>query len=148
MKPEASEIPRRNGCALVCVDPAEVHKFWPHVEWLIEKAMWSGTGDETLEEVRDRVLAGQSLLWIIWDESAKELLATGITNLINTAAGKVCVISKQAGKNMERWQGFIEDIEAYAKREGCVKTRIYGRPGWERSLRGYTKPWVTIEKAL
>jgi hypothetical protein len=141
-------IPRRNDCVLMCVDPARVREMWPHVEWLIENALWTGTGDESMDDIRDDVFAARALLWVVWSESKAAVLAAGTTKLIETAQGKVCILSTCAGRDIKQWQSFIADIEEYARREGCAFSRLYGRPGWERILRGYAKPWVTIQKAL
>jgi hypothetical protein len=133
---------------LMCVDPARVREMWPHVQWLIEKAFWVGGSDETIDDLREDVFAERALLWIVWDESKGGILVAGTTKLIETTNGRVCILSSCAGHNLKQWQGFIADLEDYAKREGCKFVRVYGRPGWERLLRGYTKPWVTIQKAL
>jgi hypothetical protein len=107
-----------------------------------------GGGEDTIDDIRDDVLAGHALLWVVWDEDGAAILAAGTTKLLPTKHGLICVITSIAGKDIRRWQRFMSAIELYAKSEGCSKIRAYGREGWVRILRGYTKPWVTIEKAL
>ena len=50
----------------------------------------------------------------------------------------------------KRWFHHIDDIAAWAKRQGCKKMEVFARPGWERVLKhkGYVKTHVQIEKEL
>ncbi len=81
-----------------------------------------------------------------WNGRAIESAAATI--LINSEAGKVCIITVCAGSNMERWLPLIGQIETYAKREGCARVRIYGRRGWLRVLDGYEQKHVIMDKEL
>ena len=78
-----------------------------------------------------RLLVG-ALVWIAvggeGDRLAIEAVAS--TSLQQTDAGKVCVITAGAGNNMSRWLPLIAGIEAYAREEGCMCVRIFGRKGW------------------
>jgi hypothetical protein len=49
---------------------------------------------------------------------------------------------------MKRWLPLIEQIEAYAKREGCMRVRIYGRKGWSRVLKNYEERFSIMDKEL
>ena len=70
------------------------------------------------------------------------------TILINSEIGKVCIITVCGGSDMKRWLPLIGLIEAYAKREGCKRVRIYGRKGWLRVLKGYEEKHVIMDRAL
>jgi hypothetical protein len=81
-----------------------------------------------------------------WNGRAVESAAATI--LINSEAGKVCIITVCAGSDMKRWLGLIGQIESYARREGCARVRIYGRKGWLRVLDGYAQKYVIMDKEL
>ena len=40
------------------------------------------------------------------------------------------------------------EIEAYAKAEGCACVRIYGRKGWARVLKDYQVEQIVLERQL
>ena len=49
---------------------------------------------------------------------------------------------------MTRWLPLLGEIEAYAKREGCARVRIFGRKGWLRVLAGYEHKHIIMDKDL
>jgi hypothetical protein len=98
--------------------------------------------------IREDIAAGRAQLWIVWD--GNEIIAAATTELIQMPSKKVCVLGSCAGRDLRKWDHFLADLEAFAKREGCDRLRIYGRPGWKRILarNGYQAPWDVLEKAL
>jgi hypothetical protein len=130
---------------LVCIDPARIREVWPHVRALLEKAS-RATCLNAFADFEADILAGRSLVWIAWNGSAIE--AAAATILINSDLGKVCVITLCAGRDMKRWLKLIDRIEAYARDEGCIRLRIFGRKGWLRVLEGFEARHVVIDKRL
>jgi hypothetical protein len=130
---------------LVCVDPKRVGEVWPHVSPLLKGAC-RRTRLNAFEDIEADILAGRSLLWIAWNGCAVE--AAAATILINSEAGKVCIITVCGGSDMKRWLPFIGQIESYARREGCARVRIYGRKGWLRMLAGYAQKHIIMDKEL
>ena len=94
----------------------------------------------------DYILAGRSLLWMAWNGRTVESAAATI--LINSEIGKVCIITACGGSDMKRWLPLIDQIEAYARREGCKRVRIYGRRGWLHVLEGFEEKHVIMDKEL
>ena len=134
-----------SSAGLLCVDPRCVRAIWPHVASLL-KAACRRTRLNAFEDIEADVLSGRSLLWLVWSGSVVE--AAAATVLINSVIGKVCIITVCGGSGMRRWLPLLEQIEAYAKREGCARVRIYGRRGWLRVLDGYTQKYVIMDKKL
>ena len=130
---------------LVCVDPARVAEFWPHVSPLL-KAACHRTKLNAFEDIEADILCGRSLLWMAWNGRTVESAAATI--LINSDLGKVCVITLCAGKEMQRWVNLIERIGSYARDEGCSRVRIFGRKGWLRVLDGYEEKHIIMDKEL
>jgi len=134
---------RPNG--LICVAPQFVEAIWPHAERLIAAALDRSESDFTTAHIKARIDAGQSLLWIVWDSA---LVGAGTSSIEKLENGrKVCVVGTFAG---DGWKDALPQIEQYARQEGCSAVRIYGRHGWVRQLRdrGYTQPWVVMEKKI
>jgi len=130
---------------LVCVDPAQVKRIWPHASHLIRAAILR-TGLSDFSIVQDSILNGDALLWLVWDGNQIKAAASTILEIAN--GEKTCVIVACGGGDMREWFGLIEQIETYAKNEKCRCTRIVGRKGWSRVLEGYSERHVILEKAL
>ena len=81
-----------------------------------------------------------------WNGRAIESAAATI--LINSEIGRVCIITVCGGSDMKRWLPLIDEIEAYAKQEGCERVRINGRKGWLRVRDGYEENHIIIDKEL
>lgn len=129
----------------VCVDPAHIEIVWPVAAPLIKKAMQRGDLG-TFEGVKNDVLGAHALLWLAWIEP--EIAGVAVTQISNTEGGKVCVIVACGGSGINSWVSLISAIEKYAKDEGCRCTRIFGRKGWARLLKGYRTARVVLEKDM
>ena len=135
----------RSTAELVCVDPKRVDEVWPHVRHLL-KAACRRTELNAFADIEADILSGRSLLWLAWSGNAIEAVAATI--LINSDTAKVCVITVCGGRGMRRWLPLLGEIEAYAKREGCARMRIFGRKGWLRVLAGYEHKHIIMDKDL
>jgi hypothetical protein len=129
---------------LVCVDPARVAEFWPHVRGLIKAAI-DRTGLSSFGDIEADVINGEQLLWLAWGEGIE---AAATTHLIKTEDRPICVLTSCSGHERERWLHLFAQIEDYARNEGAKAMRIYGRPGWQRVLDGYRVEHVILEKGL
>jgi hypothetical protein len=120
---------------------------WPSVAAWIESA----AGDSAYFKTQDVIEAIQNRsaqLWLCWENEKPE--AVCVTQIENTSKGKHCAIWIMTGHDRTDWQDLIDDLEAWARREGCVMMRHEARPGWARILksRGYRMPHVILEKEL
>ena len=130
---------------LVCVDPERVHQIWPHVRDLL-KAACRRTNLNAFADIEADIRSGRSLLWLAWNGRAIE--AAAATILINSDTGRVCIITVCGGREMNRWLPLLAEIEAYARREGCTRVRIFGRKGWLRVLDDYEQKHIIMDKDL
>jgi hypothetical protein len=129
---------------LFCVDPGRISDFWPlaraHIRTAIERTDLCAFAD-----IESEVLAGHQLLWLAWSGT---LEAAATTHLVKTAGKPVLIVTACSGARRERWLPLLEQIEDYARAEGCSRTRIYGRKGWERVLRDYRAEHIILERTL
>ncbi len=130
---------------LACVPPENARQLWPKVAGLIKVAMRRGDLS-SFRGVQDSVLEGNGLLWLAFDEKA--IHAAAVTELHETEWRKSCVIVACAGHDMTQWVHMIEEIEKFAKAEGCSAVRIFGREGWQRVLSKYRPKRVVLEKEI
>jgi len=143
-------------CRLICIDPAQVHQFWPHVAPLIQAAMERGRISE-FAPVAEAVHSGSALVWIAWDE--KQIKAAAVTRLgsvngersctiVACASGRLRPSSRAMGRDRRAWLPLLAGLERYARAEGCKAMRIFGRRGWGRLLPDYRPARVLLEKEL
>jgi hypothetical protein len=143
-------------CELICIDPARVSEFWPHVSPLIRAAMERGAITD-FAEVADAVLAGRALVWIAIaredgrkrpDGNGTSIGAAAVTQLSTVGGARFCTIVACGGRERGAWLPLLADLERYAKAENCKAMRIFGRRGWERVLPDYQAARILLEKEL
>jgi hypothetical protein len=134
-------------CQLICIDPARIHEFWPHVAPLIKAAMVRGAITD-FAEVEAAVLAGRALVWIAWNGTS--IKAAAVTQLSTVHDARFCTIVAcgAAGADRDAWLPLLASLERYAKSENCQAIRIFGRRGWERLLPDYRPARVLLQKEL
>jgi hypothetical protein len=130
---------------LVCIDPARVHEFWPHVSPLIRMAMERG-GITDFTDVAEAACAGRALVWMAWNGTA--IKAVAVTQLGTVNGVRFCTIVACGGRGRDEWLPLLAGLERYAKAEDCKAMRIFGRRGWERLLPDYKTARVLLEKEL
>lgn len=128
----------------ICVDPAHVDKIWPMVEGMLRQAMENGGGD--FADIEGSVLGGQKLLWLAVDEV--RIWAAAVTGLHGESGRKFAVIWACGGHEKSRWLSLKDELEKYAKAEGCESIQVIGRKGWARALPDYKLMKIVLEKRL
>src|SRR5581483_2696838 len=76
-------------CRAICIAPALVRRFWPHVAPLIEAAMRRG-GITDVAVVEAALVEGRALLWLACDE--RRIRAAAVTELGSVAGMRFCTI--------------------------------------------------------
>lgn len=120
--------------------------LWPHALPHIQRF-----AEETLlidpDELYREILENQKQLWLFEDDG-KVVLAV-VTEIWKSAAGQICTIKIAAGTcGHEVLRNMSEEIEIWARNEGCVGIEICGRKGWSRVLDGFKQTGVILEKDL
>ena len=143
-----SGVAREEGPELVCVDPARVHEFWPHVGPLLDEAFNRFGSNDERKEVENGVRQGVMLLWLAWS-SLRKIECALVTDLIKEDDYLVCRLRALAGCKVSRWIALLEKIEDYARAENCKFIRYVGRRGWVMMLgEDYRVTHVRAEKRL
>lgn len=127
----------------VCVDPAKINEFWPHVCHFIEAAC--EYGDDTFETTEADVLNGKALLWLACEDD--RIAGAAVSKIWKSPKDKICSIAA-SGIELSEWKHCLAEIEAYAKSENCDAVRLAGRSGWKRVFRDYTEPFIVLEKRM
>jgi len=99
----------------------------------------------TIEMLLDECFTGHSQLWLVWSD-ARGCECAVVTGIIPHA--RVCLIKACGGKGMQHWLGLLDEIETWAKANGCTKMRLFGREGWRRKLKDYKLARIVLDKEL
>ena len=129
------------------IQPAGARHHWPVVEQWVEAAaseISSWSADDWLRKIE----SAHAQLWLIRVGS----VYTGviITEIYDTAAGKTCALPIVGGSHLNASLSVLEEIERWAKEQGCTRLQGDGREGWVRALRclGWHPVSVQIAKEL
>jgi hypothetical protein len=130
------------------VSPGNVEYIWPSVKKYIHSAFEAGIGDDTEESVIRLLFRRDAQLWVAHDMAG--VMAAAITRVCVVNNGrKICFCIACGGQDFPEWEHTIEDIEKWAKAQGCDAVRISGRLGWRAyRKRDYKQPFIILEKAL
>lgn len=105
---------------------------------LLERALEAEGVGRTVDEVLDRVRAGDAQIW----PGMKSLHVTELIRRPDGLSVNVWLSAGDMGELIEMAPG----IMAWARRQGCIDATIEGRPGWEKVLKplGFEKRAVTL----
>lgn len=110
----------------------------------IERALKVGWEGHTFDDIVAEVNAETMQAWMRPDSIA-------ITQISVFPRYKQCFICF-AGGTLEAMQSIVQDIEAFARREGCERMAFLGRPGWQRTFLNregwHAVPLVHMEKKI
>ena len=82
-------------------------------------------------DVFARLLGGTAQLWAVIE--AGRPVAAIVTELTITGADRWCRVWLVAGERVAAWvRGFLDQVEPWARAEGCIGLWASGREGWAR----------------
>lgn len=126
---------------------SEVGSWWAAVEPWIGRALNRARALETTADVRKALDERRRQLWVILEQG--QVAGCVVSEIYETSAGLTCAMPIAAGhdRNIEP---VLDQIEAWARAEGCVRLEGNGRMGWVKRLRafGWRPATVMIEKDL
>lgn len=137
---------------LVLIPQAHVAQAWPLAEPYLDKAAKAG-GMQGVNHWLGDCLHGRKQLWAIWvpsqtGEESGKVQGAGVTSLTETLEGLTCIISGFGAERGSSWFETLPVLEDWARSQGCVRTRVYGRTGWVEKLKGYALKGVILDRTL
>lgn len=137
----AEPSPTASTVELVLIPTVHVDTVWRLAEGHLKRAIEHSGGVVTLDDHRKGVTDGAKQLWIIWDGSCRAAVVTQIIN-------NVCFIWALGGEGMKDWLHLLDELEGWARRQGCTGMQLWGRPGWIKALAeyGYDRKLVIMNK--
>ena len=139
---------------LVRIPIQELEKVWGMIEKDIKSALAYSSQLTDSDFVFDLAKEGKFQIWVLWDKEQKKTeqkyFGVVVTELIKRKFGKVCHIYIMTGRQRNKWQHLISEIEDFAKEEGCKMMELIARPGWQKVLNlfDYKRTHVVLEKEI
>jgi hypothetical protein len=119
---------------VAAVPPVLVPPLWASVEPILAMAVDKAHGDLDIDNLYDRLLAGQEMLLAVLDGPL--VIAACIVTVSTLDTGvRVLYVPALAGNRMDEWfeQG-LSVLRHLAKEQGCTSIRACGRPGWQKQI--------------
>lgn len=132
---------------LTIVSIEKLPDFWPLALPYIEKSLRFAMGENTVDDLYESCLSGQSTLWVGMEK--EEVIAAGMCHFVEYPQFKVC---ESAFGGVEEGLGITPQIvhllTTWAKFNGCTRLRTVGRRGFEKTLKneGFSLESVTMGK--
>lgn len=101
----------------------------------------------SLSEWQADAEAGRAQIWLVWSDK-DTCQGAGLTHLMNTPMGKVCVITAFGADRGVDWGAHLVTVEQWAASQECSKVRVYGRVGWVEKLKGYALKGAILDRNL
>jgi hypothetical protein len=134
----------------VGVPPRLVATAWPLVERWVATALRRGNADQSPADICRHVERGTMHLWLAWADGEPRPRGVWITEVLESARGRICNIVVLAGDKFETWHPLVDYLAEWAREYGCVRLSLVGRRGWARRLRaaGWREAAVTLERLI
>ncbi len=126
--------------------PETLDQLWPHALPHLKRF-----SEETLlinpDQIYESVKNLERQMWMF--ERDGNVVLVVITEIWNAVAGPICTIKIASGTTgPEALRDMCDEIEKWARGNGCVGIEICGRKGWSRVLEGFRQTGVILEKDL
>jgi len=139
---------------LVRIPAEQLDTVWSLIEKDIKDALAYSGNLTSSSFVLEKSKENKFQVWVLWDKDKKttreKYFGVVVTELIKRELGKVCHIYIMTGRQRNKWQFLIKDIEQFAKDEDCLMMELIARPGWKRILNNfdYKMTHVVLEKKI
>lgn len=115
---------------LFALTAAESQLYWDDYSHHLER-LEHERGGRTAKQIKDA--AGKEMMQVWGLQDADEVHGIAVTEIIETASGRVCCICAACGTVRKPMQErLLDEIGKWAAEIGCVKVEIQGRKGWLR----------------
>ena len=139
---------------LVRIPAEQIDQVWSLIEKDIKDALAFSGNLTSSDFVLENTKLNKFQVWVLWDKDKKttreKYFGVVVTELIKRELGKVCHIYIMTGRQRNKWQFLVKDIEQFAIDEDCLMMELIARPGWKRILNNfdYKMTHVVLEKKL
>jgi len=116
------------------INPEKLDYYWNDCKKYIEEGLGYADSKYSLADIYRSLTDKDMILWLVYNHN--KLIAAIITEIICYPQEKRLGYFAVAGEDFDQWFHVGQEIEAWAKTEGCKAVEFYGRPGWLKKLQG------------
>ena len=113
---------------------------------LMESVAERSKGKFSVPGILEAIACQRWQLWIVWDGSVRAIVATELYR--SPSNMKCCTIHFATGREAAGWTHHLDEIEVWAREEGCARIELIARKGWAKHLPAYKMSHVFLEKDL
>lgn len=141
------DLPKGPSFVLDLVPRESLAAAWPHVSRRIQSFVERSNGRATMETVAQRLASREWQLWLVGNPDT--VCGCVLTHAYLADSGmKICEILGCMGDDATQWLYLLDEIEAWAKENGCHRMQAWSRKGWAKRLPDYRLTHVLLEKDL
>ena len=131
--------------------PEEILAKWSIISIMIQEALDSGQGENTLVDHMKNLLDFRSHCWLI-ENNENEIQGVVLTEFLQYTRHKTLHVITLSGKVFESWVYLYPTIEQFAKDANCKAIEQWGRAGWSKVLPklipGFEQAYVVMRKNI
>lgn len=124
------------------VESQVIDVFWPQLAPLFQQIIErEGMGRETLDSLKEKIKGGYLQVWIGWEDSVNDIIATYCTQIMEYPTKRQCQWGYMAAKNndMAKWEEeMISSLVHYTIETKCDGIEFFSsRKGWKKIFAKY-----------
>jgi len=132
---------------LVAIEPDELGSVWDLIEPFMFEVIDGCNGRHTMESLISEITNRELALWAVVGASGPRALV-GTQILVASSGLRSLTIRFTVGKGLHAWIGLLDDLEDYARSQGCTRVETYSRKGWAKHMPDYKLTHILLEKDL
>lgn len=134
---------------LLMIPKEHVGRVLPMVIDKLHDVAQRSRGRFTVPGMLENFGSGRWQMWIIWDASSEQPKAVFGTEIYRDVGEMwICGVRFLSGDDSGQWLYLIDQLEAWARANGCARLDMLARKGWARKLPDYKMTHVLLEKDL
>jgi len=133
---------------LILIPQADAAKIWYGIVHDMIDAGFAASDVPMPEDMLEQLSEGKRQLWVAVtaDAHIQAAMLTAVYKM--RSGGKMLKMMECGGSSMHTWLPLRDQIEEYAKSQGCDRVIVEGRIGWRGVLKDYKIVSVTLEKRI
>ena len=134
--------------ALVAIEPEDLGSVWAIIEPMVLKTLDGMNGRHTMQSLLSEVMERDLALWGVVNERDGLKALVGTQLMVASSGLKSLAIRFTVGKHLNEWVYLLDQLEDYARQNGCQRVETWARKGWAKHLPDYKLTHVLLEKDL
>lgn len=131
---------------LYMVPADRLPEVYPLIRGWLDDVAERSQGRWNVSGMLERFVRGDWQLWFVWTDGVQAVVGTELH--VEMTGMKCCLVRFCTGNNAKKWVHLLEQIEDWARLEGCGFIHTLARKGWARHMPDYTLTHIELTKEL